>query len=175
MFAKQTTGALEHLEGESVSASFGDANGDGYPDLYLVKGKASANILYLNQRDGTFVALESTGLEDRGAGSKALLADFNNDGLLDCFLTTTIDGNLLFMQVPSASAAAPSFADNTTGAFGLTTNAVGAEEALDSGTTLSAAVGDVNNDGRLDIVVVNGGSDMDVIKPVVFFECKSYL
>ncbi len=67
--------------GTSYGASWGDFNGDTYPDLY-VSNHAEPGILYLNQGDGTFVDITSQVFlqELRGDTHGAAWADFDNDG-----------------------------------------------------------------------------------------------
>jgi enediyne biosynthesis protein E4 len=67
-----------------LSATVGDLNGDGYPDLYSASDFFEPDFLYINQKDGTFKECiqESTGhISFSSMGSD--VADFNNDGLLD--------------------------------------------------------------------------------------------
>ena len=57
-FVESSAAAGLHLEaGESNGAAFGDADGDGWPDLLVARtSRDEAALLYRNQRDGTFVA-----------------------------------------------------------------------------------------------------------------------
>jgi hypothetical protein len=75
-----------------------DANGDGRPDIYLVDGNEDllgkqpagpgGNRLYLQQPDGSFRdATAESGLGDRHYGMGVALADIDNDGLLDVYVT----------------------------------------------------------------------------------------
>ena len=70
----------------SFCCAWGDANGDGWPDLYVVNDFGRKN-LYKNNGDGTFtdVAAEA-GVEDVGAGMSACWADFDNDGREDLYV-----------------------------------------------------------------------------------------
>ena len=80
----------------SMTAAVLDANGDGWPDIY-VAADSTAAILYRNNRDGTFtdVAVESgTAYNDQGspqAGMGLAAGDYNNDGLLDLIKTHFAD------------------------------------------------------------------------------------
>ncbi len=73
-------------------AAWGDADGDGWNDLYLVQGSGRdgarpGNALLWNRGDGTFAESESgAGCEDRGAGMGALFFDAEGDGDLDLYV-----------------------------------------------------------------------------------------
>ena len=73
-----------------------DADGDGHLDLYLVNGNELAsepsleiaNVLYRNRGDGTFVNVTAAaGLGDTGYGQGVCVADVDNDGDQDLYLT----------------------------------------------------------------------------------------
>ncbi len=70
--------------GYGLSVSAGDLNGDGWIDLYITNDFEVRDILYYNNRNGTFRnatkdALSNTSLFGMGSD----IADFNNDGLPD--------------------------------------------------------------------------------------------
>jgi hypothetical protein len=71
----------------SVTASFGDTDNDGDPDLYVTTVR-KGNLLFENQGNGQFRDVSSnSGLNHKGHSSGAVLFDFDRDGLLDVFLT----------------------------------------------------------------------------------------
>jgi len=74
--------------GKGHSATWWDANDDGWPDLYIANDFEGPDLLYKNNGDGTFsditeVALPHTAWYSMGSD----FADINNDGLFD-FLAT---------------------------------------------------------------------------------------
>ncbi len=83
-------------------AAWGDYDGDGYPDLYLVDiaapltatpeesaQSAGGNRLYRNRGDGTFTDVtQAAGVGFRGTGMAAAWADFDSDGHLDLVVTS---------------------------------------------------------------------------------------
>ena len=70
----------------SFCCAWGDANGDGWPDLYVVNDFGRKN-LYKNNGDGTFTDIApEMGVEDIGAGMSACWADFDNDGREDIYV-----------------------------------------------------------------------------------------
>ncbi|MGI9176140.1 MAG: VCBS repeat-containing protein, partial [Rhodothermales bacterium] len=126
--------------------ALGDVNSDGRPDVYLV-GNQRKNALYLNQGDFTFTEVaEEAGV----AGSKpwstgASMVDLNADGLLDVYVT---------------NAGSPSeeerknelFVNNGDGTFTERAEEIG---LADAGYSIHAAFFDYDNDGRLDVFVLN--------------------
>ena len=79
---------LGSLIGFGLGVSLADLNGDGYPDIYISNDFFERDYMYINQGDGTF----SEELEKRikhlshsSMGSD--IADINNDGLSEIFVT----------------------------------------------------------------------------------------
>ena len=125
-----------------------DYDEDGWPDLYLACDSTPA-ILYRNHHDGTFtdeganagVAFNEDGREQAGMGATA--ADFDGDGHLDLFKTNFSDDTATLYRANGDG----SFTDVTrTAGLSLHTDALG----------WGTAFADVDNDGRPDLLVVNG-------------------
>ncbi len=137
------------LDGSPV---VGDFNGDGRPDLGVgivstARNKADGVATYLNTREGFAPAITTTALAN-ASDPPAFVAsgDFNGDGRLDLALSTT-------PGVPPGPA--PSgisiLLGNGDGTFQpATTYAVDATGPL--------AVGDFNNDGKLDVIGIDSNS-----------------
>ncbi len=149
----------------NTSTTMADINGDGLLDIYVCRSGFRADILrqnqlYINNGDLTFTeSAANYGLGDRGYSAGAVFFDYDKDGLLDMYLinhpidyqsNSTIrpfeGGNFkaherdkLYKQV-----AAGKFEDVSLAA-GINNLAWG----------LSVSVGDLNDDGWLDIYVAN--------------------
>lgn len=122
-------------------AASGDFNNDGYLDLFVVDGKDKPNLLYLNKGDATFderaawAGIAANSLEGMGA----VCGDIDNDGDLDLYVTNYFDANRLYLN-------------NGNSVFTDVTETAGVG---DPGPSTSAALVDYNNDGLLDIYVLN--------------------
>lgn len=68
----------------SLSTSFVDLNGDGYPDIHVANDFAH-DAVYLNQRNGTFARTEVPDTNRNGMASE--VADVNRDGHPDLFVS----------------------------------------------------------------------------------------
>ena len=70
-----------------VTASFGDIDNDGDPDLFVTTVRMG-NLLFENDGTGVFTDITAlAGLGYVGHSSSAVFFDYNRDGLLDLFLT----------------------------------------------------------------------------------------
>ena len=125
-------------------SAWGDYDGDGDADLFTV-GTMEPHHLYRNDGDGVFVDVtDAAGLADRPSGWASLFFDFDRDGDLD--LLVTRDGWL--GDAPNSL-----YRNNGAGTFTDVADAAGVAGHTDSFT---ATLGDVDNDGWLDIYVANG-------------------
>lgn len=76
----------------SLATSFVDLTGDGWPDIH-VANDFNRDILYVNQRDGTFDRVVLPARTDRN-GMSSEVADVTGDGRLDVFT-----GNIYYPQM----------------------------------------------------------------------------
>ncbi len=82
-------------ETSSGGVAFLDYDNDGWLDIFLVSGTrfgeappGATNRLYRNNHDGTFTDVtEKAGLQHTGWGQGVAVADYDNDGKLDLFVT----------------------------------------------------------------------------------------
>jgi enediyne biosynthesis protein E4 len=138
--------ALDQVGLVAAGVAAGDADGDGLVDLYVVGGDAGANHLFHNQGDGTFVDVAvAAGVALGGSRSCGpVFADVDGDGHLD----------LLVLGV--AGTRPTLFRNDGDGTF----TDVTAGSGLDTidGNTISAAFGDFDRDGDLDLFLTHWGT-----------------
>ncbi|MGN6215151.1 VCBS repeat-containing protein [Parafilimonas sp.] len=136
-----------------AAAAFFDANGDGYPDLYIAKGgyslfesntPALQDELYINDGKNNFAILQNA-LPDMSASSKSCVkpCDYDSDGDIDLF----IGGRVIPGQYPATP---ESFLLQNNGKGYFTKIKASFEKA---GMVTDAQWIDLNNDGRKDLVV----------------------
>src|SRR5579859_7070094 len=132
-------------------AAWGDYDGDGYPDLYVVDvaGPLTAspaeiahspggNRLYHNNGDGTFTDVtKKARVGFKGIGMAAAWADYDNDGRLD-LIVTSYDRLVLYHN-------------NGDGTFTDVTAKAGLEKYR--GFWTGAAWGDYDRDGNVDLFI----------------------
>jgi tetratricopeptide (TPR) repeat protein/peroxiredoxin len=117
--------------------SVGDADGDGFDDLYVCQPAGLPNRLFRNRGDGTFEDIsESSGVDVLENTSCALFADIDNDGRQD-LIVVRATGPLLFLNQGE-------------GKFHLKPDAF-RFAAAPQGTFTGAAIADYDRDGWLDI------------------------
>jgi hypothetical protein len=136
--------AVHYDHGNGLAVA--DVDGDGLLDIYFVN-QLGGNQLYRNLGHGKFENITATagvGLEDKICVT-ASFADIDNDGLPDLFVTTVRMGNVLFKNLGH-------------GKFKDITQESGLGGKAPSAPHSSGAVFfDFNNDGLLDLFVVNVG------------------
>ena len=127
----------------AAGSAWADYDRDGWVDLF-VTGNLDPNALYRNKGDGSFAVSEfsaALSLPDTASGG-AVWADYDNDGWRDLYVLNN-GPNRLFRNLAGA-ASARAFEDVTASA------GVG-----DIGKATSAAWGDYDEDGHLDLYVTN--------------------
>lgn len=90
----EEAGIYGSLIGFGLGITIGDVNNDNWLDIYISNDFYERDYLYLNNHDGTFResvkdAMPHLSLSSMGAD----VADINNDGLLDIFVTDMLPGN----------------------------------------------------------------------------------
>jgi len=129
------------------SAAWGDYDNDGWVDLFVAnesfKSLNNPCQLYHNNGDGTFTEIAAqVGAAAGGFAKGAVWGDYNNDGLLDLYISRLYEPNILYRNEGKDASGRWSFKDVSV--------AAGVTEPLHSFPTWFF---DYDNDGWLDIFV----------------------
>ena len=81
--------------GFGLGVSLGDVNADGWPDLFISNDFFEKDYLYLNNKNGGFSEISETSFQEQSMGSMgADMADLNNDGWSEIFVTEMLPDSL---------------------------------------------------------------------------------
>lgn len=163
---------IEKRVGFDVGVSIADVNNDGYPDIYInragwFKGEEKlANMLYINNGDLTFSEQASAyGLDDKSRSISSTFFDYDKDGDLDVYIANAPSGYSLSSKILDLEEIQKSpktaefkgsdklYQNDGNGHFTDVSKAAGI--LPDLGFGLNAQVGDLNDDGWLDVFVSN--------------------
>ena len=151
-FTPVNTGEIVNDGGSSIGSTWGDYDGDGNIDLFVVnratsQGNSTLNFLYKNNGDGSFNKILSgeivSELWDSNISS---WVDIENDGDLDLFVINFNQKNILYLNNGSGS-----FTKIDTGAI------------TQQSFSISGIWGDYNNDSFPDLYIGNGGSQANFL------------
>jgi hypothetical protein len=169
-------------EGYCMGVAAADFDNDGWTDLYVTG--VNRNILYHNNGDGTFTDVTEhaalSGVDDNGRKLWSVGAawfDYDNDGLLDLFVTNYLDWSLGTSKIcgddgkrlscsPSLYSGLPNllYHNNGDGTFTDVSRQTGIAEHIGKG--MSVAVADFDDDGFMDVFVANDQARNFLLKNV---------
>ena len=146
------TATYVDLQDFTFTPNWSDINDDGYLDMLIASDFGTSQV-FINQMDGTFLNTTTDVINDRN-GMGAAIGDYDNDLDLDWFVSSIYDpngepegnwdiiGNFLYQN-------------NGSGVFSDVTEPAGVEHGF---WGWGSCFADLNNDGYLDLIHVNGFS-----------------
>lgn len=173
--------------------SWGDIDGDGYPELYVSNYGApppsrpgfsaglfdahsgQPNRLYRNNRDGTFTDIAAeAGVTSPKLGFSTWFWDCNNDGHLDLFAAsyagTTSDVAAQFLGLPQTAELDRLYLGDGQGRFLDASQEFGIDRVS---MTMGANFGDLDNDGFDDFYLGTGAPDYDSLVPNLMYHNRA--
>ena len=130
----------------AMTTTIGDYNNDGWFDIYITN-TPEGNELLRNNGDGTFTNVaEATATTFNSVGWGAVFLDADSDGLLDLYVSSDFDGSV------GSFLSAAFYHQQNNETFIIPEN-IGFQD--DTRKSYTNAIGDINNDGKPDIVVGN--------------------
>ncbi len=124
----------------SPGGAFADYDNDGDLDIYITNGSTLPNVLYRNNGDGTFTDVaHAAGVDHKGFAMGCSFGDYDDDGDLDLYVTNYYEPNTFFRN-------------NGDGTF---TDVTRETRTGDTRWGISSPFADYDNDGDLDLYVIN--------------------
>lgn len=160
------TGIAVNAEGKTyagMGVDFADYNNDGWPDLVITDLANQRYALYRNMGDGTFDYASFTS----GLGSMTMLhsgwslrfLDYDNDGWKDLLIAQGHDLDTIEKSFPQLRYREPMMLVRNTGKKFVDVSSVSGDIFHEAWVGRGMAIGDIDNDGRVDAVVsTNGGA-----------------
>jgi len=146
-----------------MGIDFQDYNNDGLPDIVITNLANQKYALYRNNGDGSFTydtyvsGLARMTLLHSGWGIRFL--DFDNDGLKDILIAQGHDLDTVELSYPQLHYKEPMLLARNTGKGFVDVSAQSGAVFQQPWVSRGLAVGDLDNDGRMDaIVTTNGGA-----------------
>jgi hypothetical protein len=150
-----------------MGIDFQDYNNDGLPDLIITNLANQKYALYRNNGDGSF----SYDSYISGIGGMTLLHsgwgihffDYDNDGRKDLLIAQGHDLDTIELNYPQLHYKEPMLLANNTGKGFVDVSAQSGNVFKQAWTGRGLAIGDLDNDGRLDAVVTTNGGPAYVL------------
>jgi hypothetical protein len=164
------SGVALNGEGHSyagMGVDFADYNNDGLPDLVVTDLASQMYALYRNNGDGTFTydsypsGIGRMTLKHSGWGVRFL--DYDNDGWKDLLITQGHDLDTIQLTFPDLRYKEPMLLAKNTGKDFVDVSAEAGEVFRKTWVGRGLAIGDIDNDGRLDAVATTNDGGLHVL------------
>jgi hypothetical protein len=164
------SGIAVNAEGKTyagMGVDFADYNNDGWPDLVITDLANQRYALYRNLGDGTFdYASFASGIGSMSmlhSGWSLRFLDYDNDGLKDLLIAQGHDLDTIEKSFPQLHYREPMMLVRNTGKKFVDISGISSEIFHEAWVGRGMAIGDINNDGRIDAVVSTNGGPAHVL------------
>jgi enediyne biosynthesis protein E4 len=160
------SGVAVNAEGQTyagMGVDFDDYNNDGWPDLIITDLANQRYALYANAGESTFNYTSFTSgvgeITRLHSGWSARFIDYDNDGWKDLLIAQGHDLDTIEKSFPQLHYKEPMMLLRNTGKKFVDVSGISSEIFHDAWVGRGMAIGDLDNDGRIDAVVsTNGGA-----------------
>jgi hypothetical protein len=150
-----------------MGVDFADYNNDGLPDLVVDDLANQMYALYLNNGDGTFTyASYATGISRMSllhSGWGIRFLDYDNDGWKDILISQGHDLDTVEKTNPQLHYREPMMLLRNTGKGFVDVSSDSGSIFHEAWAGRGMAIGDIDNDGRIDAVVATNGEPLHII------------
>jgi hypothetical protein len=151
-----------------MGVDFTDYNNDGWPDIVVTSLANQRYALYQNNSDGTFTYVSTrsglAGMSLAHSGWGVRLFDFDNDGWKDLLVAQSHDLDTIELTNPNLHYREPMLLVRNTGKGFVDVSQSSGEVFKQSWVARGLAIGDLDNDGRLDAVVTTNDGPAYVLR-----------
>lgn len=151
-----------------MGVDFADYNNDGLPDLVVTALASQMYAVYRNRGDGTFSyesypsGLGRISMKHSGWGVRFL--DFDNAGWKDLLITQGHDLDTIALTSPDLRYREPNLLVRNTGTGFTDVSSEAGEVFQKTWVGRGLAIGDIDNDGRLDAVVTTNDGGLHILR-----------
>ncbi len=150
-----------------MGVDFADYNNDGWPDLVITDLALQQYALYENAGDGTF----NSSVLSSGFGSMTMFhsgwsvrfLDYDNDGWKDLLIAQGHDLDTIEKSNPSLHYKEPMMLVRNTGKRFVNVSSISGDVFHEAWVGRGMAIGDIDNDGRIDAVVSTNGGPLHIL------------
>ena len=150
-----------------MGVDFADYNNDGWPDLIITDLANQRYALYLNSRDSTFSYSSFTSGVARAtmthSGWGVRFLDYDNDGWKDLLIAQGHDLDTVELSYPNLHYREPMLLLRNTGKDFIDVSAASGAVFSQPWLSRGMAIGDIDNDGRLDAVVTTNDGPVHIL------------